>query len=122
MVTSPAVLRRDCSKFEKRKVLLRASGPPSVAPYCDCVKGSFGELLRSADVGSGDAGDKQREIEIVAPVERERIDLLGKNGVRDLCADGFDHFGSAGDFESLRRAGDSERHGHVESLSEAQRQ
>ena len=84
--------------------------------------GGFGEELVAGGVGGRDAGNQQREIEEVAPVERQVGDLGLRHGARDLAARRFEHRRLAADGDVGRGRRDGERDRQFKSGAHRERQ
>ena len=59
--------------------------------------GGLGEAVIVGGVGSGDIGGEQRQVQIVAAIQRQAVHLARRNGLGKLCSHRFDHGSLGGD-------------------------
>ena len=83
--------------------------------------GRFGEKLRAADVGRRNAGHEQRDVQEVAAVHRQRLDLGLRDRARDLAAGSVEHRERRDDVDGGFDSPYREHHRQIECRAEGQR-
>src|SRR6266540_405602 len=105
-----------------RNYLDLAALTPAVTRANPVANQRFGEALIGDRIGARHGGRERGQVEVVAPVERQAVDLGRQHGLRHLRAQGLNQGRFRFDVESLSHSGHAQPELRVERLADGQRQ